>query len=291
MLHVTNGDSVASALRRTGLSGRVLPWRDILHEGPVPGGLPLESLSGIRARFLAEQGAGPFEAISADFGARDAALRNARRVVLWFEHDLYDQLQLIQILDTLAGQAGVHCALICIDRFPGVVPFHGLGQLTAPQLAGLWPGRRRIGPSHFASARTAWRAFTSPNAAALDGALRRDLSALPFLPAALRRWREEFPAAPDGLGRTERTALRAIAAGCDRFEPLFVAVRAAEPASFLGDTTLRARLEKLIRTRVPLLTPEPYRLTPAGARVLAGAADARALNGIDRWFGGRHLAA
>lgn len=289
MLHVTNGDSAALTLRRTGVPGRVIAWRDILHEGPVPGGLPLEALSEVRARFLAEFGAGPFETLSADFGARDAALRNARRVVLWFEHNLYDQLQLIQILDTLAGQTGLVCELICIDRFPGIAPFHGLGQLTAAQLAGLWPGRRRVGPAHFAAARTAWRAFTSPNPASLGDVLRRDLGALPFLAAALHRWHEEFPAAPGGLGRTERAVLRAVAAGCERFEPLFVAVREREPAPFLGDTTLRARLDALIRARTPLVSPEPFRLTPAGARVLAGTADARMLNGLDRWFGGRHL--
>lgn len=291
MLHVTNGDSAATTLRRTGLSGPVVPWRDILHEGPVPAGLPLEALSDFRVRVLAEFGVAPFERLSADFGARDSALRNARRIVLWFEHDLYDQLQLIQILDTLAGQPGVVCDLICLDRYPGLAPFHGLGQLTTAQLAGLWPGRRRVTPAQFGTARAAWRAFRSPEPAALDHLLRRDLSALPFLAAALHRWREEFPAAPDGLGRTERTVLRCIAAGCERFDALFPAVQAAEPAPFLGDTTLRARVDGLIRARNPLLSPEPYRLTAAGSRVLAGAVDARTLNGLDRWFGGRHLVA
>jgi hypothetical protein len=35
-LHVTNGDSAAEGLRATGLARRILPWRDALHEGPVP---------------------------------------------------------------------------------------------------------------------------------------------------------------------------------------------------------------------------------------------------------------
>jgi hypothetical protein len=37
-LHVTNGDSAASTLRQTSLGGVVLPWRDVLDAGPVPGG-------------------------------------------------------------------------------------------------------------------------------------------------------------------------------------------------------------------------------------------------------------
>ena len=35
LLHVTNGESAGNTLRQTGLGGAVLPWQDVLHEGPV----------------------------------------------------------------------------------------------------------------------------------------------------------------------------------------------------------------------------------------------------------------
>jgi hypothetical protein len=35
-LHVTNGDSAAGTLRATGVVQRIIPWRDALHDGPVP---------------------------------------------------------------------------------------------------------------------------------------------------------------------------------------------------------------------------------------------------------------
>ena len=41
MLHVTNGDSTAQIIDARGLAGTVLPWRDVLHEGPIPAELPL----------------------------------------------------------------------------------------------------------------------------------------------------------------------------------------------------------------------------------------------------------
>ncbi len=37
-LHVTNGESAGNTLRQTSLGGAVLPWQDVLHEGPVPAG-------------------------------------------------------------------------------------------------------------------------------------------------------------------------------------------------------------------------------------------------------------
>src|SRR5262245_5129214 len=36
LLHVTNGESAGNTLRQTALGGAVLPWQDVLHEGPLP---------------------------------------------------------------------------------------------------------------------------------------------------------------------------------------------------------------------------------------------------------------
>src|SRR5215510_3705249 len=99
MLHITNGDSAGDTIRATGLEGDVLPWRDVLHEGPVPGGLELEALSVIRARFLSDET--NRRKVEQDFRDRDARLQagTGEDIVLWFEADLYDMLQLIQLLD------------------------------------------------------------------------------------------------------------------------------------------------------------------------------------------------
>lgn len=291
MLHLTNGDSAAALIRRTGVSGNVIPWRDVLHEGPVPSRLTLEAMSEVRARYLSSWGAGSFPAVWRHFGSRDAALRAARNVALWFEHDLHDQLQLLQILATIAQQRETSAELICINAFPGITPFIGLGQLSPVQLSSLWPTRRRVTPAQLTLAARAWKAFSSSDPLAIRQLLATDISALPFLRAALERHVEEVPSPPDGLSRTERQILRAVAAGQRTFAAVFQANQAAEAAPFLGDTVVAARIAGMIHVRNPLLTREPYSLTPAGQRVLAGEADARQLNGLDRWLGGVHLTA
>ena len=289
MLHLTNGDSAAICLRRIGITGNVIAWRDILHEGPVPPGLALEAMSDVRARFLASTGAGSFPDIRRDFGARDAALRSARQVTLWFEHDLYDQLQLIQILATLATQRETSAELICIGSFPGIEPFHGLGQLTPVQLASLWPVRRRVGADQLGVGARAWKAFCSADPLAVRHFAVTDTSTLPYLRPALERWLEEFPSPPDGLSRTERQILRAVAAGNPTFDAIFRANQEQESAPFMGDTTVQLRIDAMTNARNPLLTRDPITLTSAGTRVLSGEVDARQLNGIDRWLGGVHL--
>ena len=100
-LHVTNGDSAGNTLRQTALGGAVLPWQDVLHEGPVPAG-PRRELLQARAAFLSACGWGSRRSILASLEDRDRqlvqALKDGQQVVLWFEHDLYDQLQLVDAL-------------------------------------------------------------------------------------------------------------------------------------------------------------------------------------------------
>ena len=61
--------------------------------------------------------------IEAEFAERDAvmaALAGYPRIELWFEHDLYDQLQLIQILACLAADARTEgVTLVQADDFLG----------------------------------------------------------------------------------------------------------------------------------------------------------------------------
>src|SRR5262249_2955444 len=148
LLHVTNGESAGNTLRRTALGGAVLPWQDVLHEGPVPA-LPRHELLRSRAGFLADCGLGRSAAPPPALERRDRqlleALRDGLQVVLWFEHDLYDQLQLLDAL-ALAQQEEAAPELIVVGSFPGRPSFHGLGELTAGELETLWPARRPADP-------------------------------------------------------------------------------------------------------------------------------------------------
>lgn len=100
-LHISNGD--ATDVPGTGLARRVVYWRDVLHEGPVPEVAPAE-LRRIRVDYLTGyERAGHAEA-TRQFTERDKALEANRNgeYVLWFEADLYDQLQITEVLARLA---------------------------------------------------------------------------------------------------------------------------------------------------------------------------------------------
>src|SRR5215210_6111785 len=202
-------------MRRAHVVGDIIAWRDVLHEGPVPA-LPAAELRPLRAQVLAAMGAADAAQAEAELRARDerleAAVEEGQRVVLWFEHDLYDQLQLLQILSGLPDRpTGIE--LICIGSFPGHPRFAGLGELDPDELASLWPVRAPVAYEHVRAARAGWDAFRGGDPTALARIAASPDGRLPFLAAALRRLLEELPGARNGLARTERELLAAVAAG------------------------------------------------------------------------------
>lgn len=239
MLHITNGDIAAAVLAQLRV-GPVLPWRDVLHEGPVRAGLTLEELSTERAAFISDAGWGALAEVLESFRQRDAVLRAATEhdeVVLWFEHDLYDQLQLIQLLDWFVSHPVKRLSLVCEAEY--------LGPMPPGRAAELFAVRKPITPRQLEIGEAAWLAFRSPHPAPIGEVLGHDLQPLPFLRAALVRHLEEFPWLDDGLSRTERAVLDALASGPLSFGALFQRTR--EDPAFMGDTVLRWHLARLER--------------------------------------------
>ena len=297
MLHITNGESVTGTFRQVRFPGTYIAWKDSLHDGPVPQTGTLSELSDIRAQTLAAFGWGAYETLRDDFANRDRTLQDFRKhqdVVLWFEHDLYDQLQLLQLLDWFEQQdiEGINLDLVQIDSYPGVRPFYGLGQLSRPQLARLFPMRKRVTHSQRSIATETWRAFRAEDPADLLAISQQNIPEMPFLAAALVRFLEEYPSTADGLSRTERQVLHAAAASKRKKAEIYMESRKQEDVPW-GDASVYLRLNWLAAGPNPALIESPkneFTITDAGRQLLEGKSDWIKLQGkVDRWLGGVHL--
>jgi hypothetical protein len=233
LLHITNGDVAGNRLAKL-FPGEVVPWRDVLHEGAVRP-LPLDELSEERARFIAGCGWGPYAGVREGFRRRDERLKSAKdheEVVLWFEHDLYDQLQLVQILDWFHRHRHPRLTLICESEY--------VGGMKPARMRTLFRTRAAVTQAQLREARQAWEAFRAPDP---SGMLATAKGGLRFLGAALRRQLEEYPWTTDQLSRLERQILNALEDGPKKWQEVFLAVQ--EEVSFLGDSVLRWHLARL----------------------------------------------
>ena len=105
MLHIHNGDSVATSARRANLSGRHLPFREAMIGGPVQGSLPHHDFLEQRARWLADSSDEKLLRVRNGLFEQEHVIDSARNedeVILWFEHDLFCLVHLIYLLGRLA---------------------------------------------------------------------------------------------------------------------------------------------------------------------------------------------
>jgi hypothetical protein len=305
-LHVANGTSTTSTIHDAGIPGATSIWADPLHEGPVPE-VPDEELLRIRAAYLADEGHA-LEALVAEMLHWREVLDDVDaydQLVLWYEHDLFDQLNLIQVLDRLAARQPwpKPVSLISIGSFPGRPRFKGLGELTARELGPLFGARQPVTAAQLALGSHAWGAFRSADPRAIEVLLDTDTSALPYLATALERHLEEFPATTDGLSRTERRLLELASPGPIDLRAAFEYMHAEETAFYIADLSFAHTVRDLSAPPVPLIEIRgrlgqgraslagAVELTPTGREVLAGRADRVAECGLERWLGGVHLAA
>jgi hypothetical protein len=307
ILHITNGESAVEQIRQCAIGGEVLSWRDVLHEGPVPAELSLDALRHIRARFIAAQGWGTLKETLDGLSDRDRKLMASPEydeVILWFEHDLYDQLQLLQILDWYSGRdlGKTRLSLACVKEY--------LGTLQRDRLTHHFENRQTTIREELEGGRKGWAAFRSPDPTDVEKLMHLGVPALPYLGAAFLRHLQEFPSVKNGLSLSEENALYAVAGGRSILHEAFVASHhEREEHIFLGDAVFAVYLQRLSLVDKPLVVFEDgarivvprdavareafwskrAALTQTGKDILSGKLDFVRLNGIDRWRGGVYL--
>jgi len=300
--HVRCGTDIREGLQRAGLVGTFVEISDPYCQGPVP---REGDLLRIRAQFIAEAYGVPLDEATADLALAERDLEatmRQERVVLWFEHDSFDQLILARIL-AYYGRHGVprRLELVHADRFPAVDRFHGLGELSAAALRMLWEDRVPVAPELIALGSRVWNALREPTPIALHAAALSS-DALPQMGAAVLRHLQELPWRGDGLSLTQRLTLQVVADQPSSAEKVFVRLTMErEPLVHLGDTMFWVILRDLLRARPAPLTmaaaegKHPWHkgglsLTPAGQRVLSGDLDWLDCAPPERWVGGERIA-
>jgi hypothetical protein len=302
-LHIRCGSDIRSRLAEAGFVGDFLEYSDALCQGPI-----VDDASWLdrRADFLAAAyGAGvgrTREQIAEGLARAEADLQAAAshydRVVLWFEHDVYDQINLARCLAQFADTPPPLLEMITLQHYPGAARFIGLGQLPPEALRLLWHQRHIVTQPQVHAGHTAWALLRQPDPRPLAAAIAAGFSQLPYLARALRRHCQELPWTHDGLGLTQRLILQVLAEQPRSIGEVFHALmRDRDPLPFLTDLMLGSIVKDLQRARRPVLSAafdgdqrhwfsERLTLTSLGREVLAGQVDWLSLALQERWVGG-----
>src|SRR6478735_11969657 len=101
IVHVCNGDATADLLSLADLPGDIRVWADALDRGPV---LPVSDTESYKARgeFWAKHGEANAAKQLAEWDRQFDEAATAEELILWYEHDLFDQLALVRLLARLA---------------------------------------------------------------------------------------------------------------------------------------------------------------------------------------------
>jgi hypothetical protein len=212
----------------------------------------------VRARFIASGLDVTAEAVEADLRHWRAVVDDYDaydELVLWFEHDLFDQLNLIQLLSRVGRDRAVPkpVTLISIDSYPGHPHFKGLGELTPADISSLFDARTLVTPQQFALAAAAWDAFRSQDRGRLQAFLRRDTTGLPFLAAALQRHLDEA-AGDDGLTPSERRLLEQLSRGPLDIHAAWAGMHNGERSYYITDSSFWTLVQNLAQRSPALIT-------------------------------------
>ncbi len=312
MLHIVNGDSIGEKLKESGIEGDILVWREVYTAGPVFLDMAEMHSRKARAAFMEQAFGVPGKEYVAMCEAQEKALRAAVQhdeIILWFEHDLFDQTMLSQLLHSLSclDLDETKLNLLNIDSFPEIPNFRGLGQLSAEQLLALEGSWYPLNREELMLGREIWERYASPELSDHIPLCRRDWPKLPFMRQAMQAHLSRMPSVRTGLGTIEQTTLEAVADGIRNPIELFQHVGSRLPLLGLGDLEFWHRLKLMTNLPSPILRmvgaaeyptyqraspgfrSSDFALTELGRQALAGQWDGTSIHPTDIWLGGFHF--
>ncbi|HEY9707641.1 MAG TPA: DUF1835 domain-containing protein, partial [Oculatellaceae cyanobacterium] len=207
-LHLRCGSDIQDNLAIAGFSGDFLEFADPYCQGPVPSDSDLSQFLHARAAFISEAYGITLNDARNRLEREYSQLHSSHqyeRVVLWFEHDSYDQLILARVLHHFwkIQSFPKRLELICINSFPGIERFVGLGQLSSEALRTLWQRRRPITRQDLQLGHRVWEALTADSPEALIQIVNAPTPGIPPMARALRRHLQELPWVNNGLSLTQ----------------------------------------------------------------------------------------
>lgn len=290
-LHILNGDGTAKKFEASSIEDNYIIWRECLFEGPVAAANEYEFWENRKKYITATYGIkqDEYDQKVLEELHKFHYCQTYDAFVLWFEFDLFCQVNLLYLLSWLATKefSNLKIYLIAIDHYPGIADFRGMGQLSPQQLEVLNNQRQELTPADLAFAHDCWQTYTANDPFILEKFLERDFISFPLLKAALLAHLERFPSVENGLNRMEQRIFEIAYQDGLTKEELFEKFWQTESIYGLGDWQILNYLYHLGPRFVRI--NKHVKLTEIGKRLFKQEIDVFDYIFIERWLGGVFL--
>lgn len=251
-LHILNGDATLEVFMRTTLKDEHhAVWREMMCEGPVSDYLHDPAFWKRREEYICKRyGEKPeayFDKVVLEQIRLDAFLDDYSEIILWFEHDLFCQINLMAILAWLTQRnlRGTIVSVVSINHHPEIANFKGLGQLSPRQLHQLLGQKQELTKDDLQFARQIWRLYCQADPRELEATISEIPSSFPFLGAALKAHLQLLPNKNTGLNVIDQKILElASQQSLTKFELMRQLLEWDNIYGF-GDTQLLAIINRL----------------------------------------------
>jgi len=215
ILHILNGDSTASIFKKTELQGDVVVWREMLCEGALHKNIGSDAFWKKRYAFYEKE----LEITKLDYYDNTIKeilpiedLEEYDEVVLWFEFDLFCQVNLIGLCSYLlqSYRKDIRYYLVCTGKEKGKSTMQSLSDYSEESYLKLYENRIKISRKDLLFAQESWNLFVANNPAELKAFNFNKNKKFRYLQNAMNQNLERFSKS-NGLNQIENKIIETIA--------------------------------------------------------------------------------
>ncbi len=211
LLHITNGDILTKRLHALKPKGDIITWREMLCEGKTLTNVGSEPFWKARFEFLNKN----YKVSKSWFIEKTLkeyrSLCNHKqqdRIVLWFEHDLFCQINMLAVISWLkANRKYAEISLVCSGK-EGASGNNGLNDLNDQQLLNLYSNRTILNRDDIEYADYVWQLYCSDNPIRLENLTDFKNYQFDYLSDAITSHLLRFPSIKNGLNAMENNILQ-----------------------------------------------------------------------------------
>lgn len=207
LLHILNGDATKYLFNETSISGEVVVMRELFSQGKVVANDHPEFWNIRKAYFQNFYFVSEEEYEQKILNELKRALAKSNEIVIWYEYDLYCQLNTLFLAQWLISWNKTNISIICSGKKDDT--WIGLGERPSLDYPELLENRQSLSEIQIESAKKIWKAFTNEDARQLMNIIP-ECESWPYMKRAMKGHIKRFPDTRHGLGILEMKILKFI---------------------------------------------------------------------------------